>query len=65
MKIVIRGRQLALTLFEVRPKQTTSATPYELTPAGTRASLASNALPVSASAPEPCAGRERKIGCVK
>ena len=52
MKIVIRGRQLPLTIFDIRPKQTTSGSPYELTTARTRASVSADRLPVSARAPE-------------
>lgn len=58
MKIVIRGRQLPLTIFDVRPKQITSGSPYELTPARTRASPAPNPLPASSRTPEPGAEPE-------
>ncbi len=58
MKIVIRGRQLSLTIFDVQPREITTGSPYELKPARTRASTASGALPVSARAPEPGAEPE-------
>ena len=58
MKIVIRGRQLSLTIFDAIPKQRTAASPYELKPARTHASTAAGALPVSARAPVPGAEPE-------
>ena len=54
LKIVIRGRQLPFSLFEVRPKERTISTPYEPTPSRPPAAVGPpTANPAPAALPPP------------